>query len=241
MSSKRDFTPLYIKIKDNLLGLLASGSLKPGDILPSEAQLSVQYSASRITIRRALKELIQLGILYTLQGKGTFVAHAPIREMSGFHSFTEDIKSKGLMPSSVLLRFQQLPAEQDVAAHLHIRTGAQVYLIQRLRLADDEPVAFETAYLPVSLFPGLEEHDLGQSLYQILREVYQVYPAWADAEIQSTAATHEMAQALGMGAGEPVLKAHRLTYTDAFNVVEYVISVYCGNRFTFYTGRQSIS
>lgn len=142
---------------------------------------------------------------------------------------------------AMTLRFQMISAEQEVASHLHISVGTQVYILQRLRLANDEPVAVETAYLPAHLFPGLENHDLSQSLYQILRDVYGVHPAWADAEIQSIAANFEIAQSLGMRVGEPVLKAHRLTFTDAFEVVEYVISVYCGNRFTFYTGRQSIS
>lgn len=241
MNPGRDVTPLYHQIKQHLLDRLNEGNLKPGDILPSEAQLSAQYTVSRITVRRALKELIQQGLLYTLQGKGTFAAHAPIREISGFRSFSEDIQSKGLRASSQVVRSEQLPADDEVAAHLKIKAGEPVYILQRIRLADDQPVAFETAYLPASLFPNLGKYDLSQSLYQILREQFHVYPAWADAEIQSTTATPEIAQALRMQAGEPVLTAQRLSYTESFHVVEYVVSVYCGNRFTFYTGRQSIA
>lgn len=241
MNQSRDFTPLYHKIEQHLREELNTGRLKAGEMLPSEAQLSTQFNVSRITVRRALKELIQQGILYTLQGKGTFAAHTPIREISGFRSFSEDIQSKGLRPSSRLLRLEHMSADEEVAAHLRIQPGEPVYLLQRVRLADDQPVAFETAYLPARLFPGLERHDLSQSLYQVLREQYQVHPAWADAEIQATAADPEVAQALGMHAGEPVLTAHRLTYTESFEMVEYVVSVYSGSRFTFYTGRQSIA
>lgn len=241
MNLSRDFTPLYHKIEKYLRDELAAGRLKPGEMLPSEAQLSAQFNVSRITVRRALKELIQQGILYSLQGKGTFAAQTPIREISGFRSFSEDIQSKGLRPSSKLVRLERIPAGEDVAANLRIKTGEPVYLLQRVRLADDQPVAFETAYLPVALFPNLESHDLSQSLYRVLREQYQVHPAWADAEIQATSANQDHAQALGMRLGEPVLMAHRLTYTESFDVVEYVVSVYSGNRFTFFTGRQSIS
>lgn len=224
-----------------MLEQLNQGQLKPGDMLPSEAQLSAQYNVSRITIRRALKELIQQGILYTLQGKGTFAAHALIREMSGFRSFSQDIRSKGLRPSSRVMRFEQITLEEDVANYLKINAGDSIYIIQRIRLADDQPVAFETAYLPVSLFPNLTDYDLTQSLYQILGEQYHVYPAWADAEIQARTATPEIAQSLGMRVGDPVLTAHRLSYTESFEIMEYVVSVYCGSRFTFYTGRQSIA
>jgi GntR family transcriptional regulator len=241
MNSSRNFAPLYYQIKQQLLDQISDGRLQPGAMLPSESQLSTQYNVSRITVRRALRELVQQGILYSLQGKGTFAAHAPIREMSGFRSFSEDIRSKGLKPSSQVLSFELVPAEADVAAHLKVHPGQPVYILQRIRMADDQPVAFETAHLPASLFPNLASHDLNQSLFQIFGEKYHIYPAWADAEIQARTATPEIAQALRMRAGEPVLTAHRLTYTESFDIVEYVVSVYCGSRFTFFTGRQSIA
>jgi GntR family transcriptional regulator len=240
MSPNRDFSPLYHKIKQHLLDQIISGTLKAGDMLPSETQLLTQYNASRITIRRALKELIQQGILYTIQGKGTFVAHAPIRQISGFHSFSDDIRAKGLRASSQVLLFNQIPADHEIAARLHINHGDSVYQVQRVRFANDQPVAFETAYLPATLYPNLEQFDLRNSLYEIFRTHYHIFPAWADAEIQATTTSPEIAQTLKMQTGEPVLEAHRLTYTESFELVEYVVSIYCGNRFTFFTGRQSI-
>jgi len=240
MNTGRNAAPLYYQIKQQLLDQISDGRLKPGAMLPSEAQLSAEYNVSRITVRRSLRELVQQGILYSLQGKGTFAARAPIREMSGFRSFSEDIRSKGLKPSSQVLRLERAAAEPEVAAHLKLDPGQMVYILERIRLADGQPVAVETAHLPVSLFPNLERHDLSQSLFHIFGEKYHIYPAWADAEIQARTATSEVAQALRMRAGEPVLTAHRLTYTEAFDIVEYVVSVYCGSRFTFFTGRQSI-
>jgi GntR family transcriptional regulator len=240
MSANRNFSPLYHKIKQHLLDQIIDGSLKAGDMLPSETQLLTQYNASRITIRRALKELIQQGILYTIQGKGTFVAHAPIRQISGFHSFSDDIQAKGLRASSKVMIFEKVAAEIEVSTRLHLKIGDPVYIVQRIRYANDQPVAFETAYLPASLFPGLEQFDLSYSLYDVFRNQYHQFPAWADAEIQATTTTPEIAQALRMQINEPVLVAHRLTYTESFDIMEYVVSVYCGNRFTFFTGRQSI-
>jgi GntR family transcriptional regulator len=241
MHDNNDFTPLYHKVKLQLQNQLYDGKLKPGDRLPSEFQLSAQYNVSRITIRRALKELIQQGILYSLQGKGTFAAQGPIREISGFRSFSKDILAKGLHPSSQVIRSEEIPADEDLAVHLKIKIGDPVFLLERIRLADDQPVAVETAYLSGNLFPNLNHFDLSQSLYEVLGQQYDIHPAWADAEIQSTSASPEIAQALRMRTGEPVLVAHRLSYTETFDIVEYVVSVYCGNRFTFYTGRQSIA
>lgn len=208
--------------------------------MPSEAEIAQQYQVSRITAKRALDDLVNQGWAYRRQGKGTFAAYARIKEMSGFRSFSEDIFSKGLKPTSRIIRFEQVTATDYVAGQLKINPGEAVYILQRVRLADDQPVAFETAYLPVSLFPGMLTYDLSKSLFQVLREKYHTDPVWADAEIQATSATEEIAQALGMRIGEPVLIANRLTYSETYDVVEFVVSVYCGSRFTFYIGRQSI-
>lgn len=232
--------PRYYQIEQAILALIQNNQIEPGEQLPSEAELAQQFQVSRITAKRALDDLVRQGWAYRQQGRGTFVAQARIKEMSGFRSFTEDIVSKGLKPSSRILQIAQNPSDETVAAFLRIPTGDMVYLLQRVRLADDQPVAFETAYLSAKQFPKLDQYDLTQSLYKVLREQYRVNPVWADAEIQASSASAEIAQHLGMRAGEPVLTANRLSYTETFDVVEYVVSIYCGSRFTFYIGRQPI-
>ena len=240
MTSSHPHLPRYYQIEQSILELIQSNQIKPGEQLPSEAELAQKYQVSRITAKRALDDLVQQGWAYRQQGRGTFVAQARIREMSGFRSFTEDILSKGLKPSSRVVQFVQIPSDEQVASHLRIPIGDAAYMLQRIRLADDQPVAFETAYFSVKQFPGLEQFDLSQSLYKIFRDQYRVNPVWADAEIQASSATTEIAQFLGMRAGEPVLSANRLSYTEIFEVVEYVVSIYGGSRFTFYIGRQPI-
>lgn len=232
--------PLYYKIEKNILESIQRETFKPGEQLPSEAEIAQKYQVSRITAKRALDDLVSQGWAYRQQGRGTFVSQARIKEMSGFRSFTEDIFSKGLKPSSKVIRFEEQPAEEFIAKQLGIKVGDPVYVLQRIRLADDQPVAFETAYLPEYLFPNMLGYDLNQSLFSVLREHYHTNPVWADAEIQASSATNEIAQALGMRVGEPVLIANRLTYSETYEIVEYVVSVYCGSRFTFYIGRQSI-
>jgi GntR family transcriptional regulator len=233
--------PLYFCIQQSLLEQIQAGELQPGVQLPSEADLARQYQVSRITAKRALDELVRQGRAYRQQGRGTFVAQARIRDISGFRSFSEDIRARGFTPSSRILDFKELAPDQAIRARLHISEGERTFLLKRLRLADQEPVAVETAYLPCRLCPGLLQEDLaGGSLYTLLAEKYQRMPTWADAEIEAILPTREQARLLVLEAGTPVLVAHRVTYSADYEALETVDSVYRGDRFTFYTGRQFI-
>jgi len=232
---------MYFRIQQTILEQIQSGQLQKGALLPSEAELAQQYQVSRITAKRALDELVRLGRAYRQQGRGTFVAQARIREISGFRSFSEDIRARGFTPSSKIMVFKEVDPEPSIRQRLHLQEGKNAFLLRRLRLADQEPVAVETAYLPCHLCPGLLKEDLtAGSLYAILSEKYQVVPTWADAEIEADAATKEEARALNLKAGTPVLVARRVTYAADYQAIETVESVYRGDRFTFYTGRQFI-
>jgi GntR family transcriptional regulator len=238
---RRQITPLYYQIEQELLRQIRAGELQPGDQLPTETQLSNTYHVSRITARRAVENLTQQGMVYSRQGKGSFVAERRIRDLSGFRSYSDDILSLGLRPASRVLEFVQASDEDEVISRLKLPEGESYYRLQRVRLAEGEPVAVETAYLPARLFPGLQEYDFGQlSLFEVLRNRYQIFPTWADAVLEASAATPEIARQLGMKVNEPVLLALRQSFTASFEVVEFVRSVYCGRRFTFYTGRQYI-
>lgn len=241
MLHSTSLTPHYARIEQDLLGRIQRGDLPPGTQLPSEKELSEQFGVSRITAKRVLNDLVQSGLVYRQQGRGTFVGQPRIREISGFASFTEDVKSRGLTPSSKILMFDEVNPDREVRQRLKLDKGERVYCLQRIRLANRKPVALETAYLPVRLCPGLPTEDLeGRSLYATLRDKYQVHPTWADAEIEAAPATRTEVQHLGLKTGDAVLIARRLTYSASFEVIETVRSVYRGDRFTFYTGRQLI-
>ncbi len=235
-------TPIYYRIELDILDQLQRGLLKPGEQLPSEADLARQYQVSRITAKRALDELVRQGRAFRQQGRGTFVAQAQIRDISGLVSFSEDIRTRGFSPSSKVLEFEEVQPEAGVRERLHLFEGEHAFLLRRLRLASGEPVAVETAHINSRLCPGLLNEDFSRtSLYAVLREKYQVVPTWADAEIESMAATKQEASLLKLKAGQPVLVARRLTFAANYDVIETVRSVYRGDRFTFYTGRQYIA
>jgi len=236
------FTPIYYRIEKEILDQIQQGRLQPGTQLPSEAELAQQHGVSRITARRVLDDLVHLGRAFRQQGKGTFVALPRIREISGFGSFSEDVTARGLRPSSHILLFKEMEPEPSIRQKLHIGEAELVYCLKRLRLANEEPVAVETAYLPCRLCPGLINEDLASgSLYDLLRQKYGMVPRWADAEIEAAPAAQEEAHYLELKPGEPVLIAQRVTCSETYNVIEVVRSVYRGDRFTFYTGRQHIS
>jgi GntR family transcriptional regulator len=233
--------PMYFRIQQTILEQIQQGLLKPGQQLATEAELAQQFQVSRITAKRALDELVRQGRAFRQQGRGTFVAQTRIRDISGFGSFSQDVRARGLVPGSQVLLFKEIEPEPDARERLLLAGGEKVYLLKRLRLANDEPVAVETATLPCRFFPGLlNENFTDKSLYSVLAEKYQVTATWADAEIEARDATKEEASLLNMKIRKSVLAARRVTFAANYDVIETVDSVYRGDRFTFYTGRQFI-
>lgn len=233
--------PMYYRIQQTILEQIQQGQFSPGQQLPTETELAQQYQVSRITAKHALDELVRQGRAYRQQGRGTFVAQTRIHDISGFGSFSEDIKARGLIPGAQTLMFKEVEPDAETRERLQLGEGEHVYLLKRLRLANDEPVAVETAHLPCRLCPGLINEDLNNlSLYAVLSEKYQITPTWADAEIEARAATKEEAFLLKMKAGKPVLSARRVTFSANYDAIELVFSVYNGDRFTLYSGRQFI-
>ena len=233
--------PMYFRIEQDILEQIQLGTLKPGQQLPTEADLAQNYQVSRITAKRAMDDLVHQGRAFRQQGRGTFVAQTRIREISGFGSYSEDIKARGLIPGSRILLLKELVPDPELRDLLRLEIGEHVFQLKRLRLANNDPVAVETSHLPCRLFPGLDHEDLvNQSLYTLMKEKFHIVPTWADAEIEARTATKEEATLLLLDAKKPVLAARRLTFAANYDVIESVYSIYHGGRFTLYTGRQQI-
>jgi GntR family transcriptional regulator len=241
MAITRPQLPRYYQIEQAILEQIQKKLIQPGAQLPSEAELAQQYQVSRITAKRALDDLVHQGWAFRQQGRGTFVAQGRIREISGFRSFSEDIQARGLIPSSRVLFFKEVEPDTTTLEKLHLLENERAYMLKRLRLADDDPVAVEVAYIPCKLCPDLLSEDLSAgSLFSVLKTKYGLVPTWADAEIEAAEATKEEAKLLGIKVGKPVLIARRVTFSANYDVIESVYSIYRGDRFTLYTGRQHI-
>jgi GntR family transcriptional regulator len=227
-------TSIFAQIRARLEHAISSGELAPHSRLPSERQLSAGFSVSRMTVRQALDGLTQDRFLYSLPGKGTFVADRRVIEQPLRHltSFTQDISSRGMRPSSRLVESRTIQATFEMARLFGLGPGAEITQISRLRLADDEPLAIESVHIPSALVPGLLARDLAtESLYTVLANDFGLVPTSARQTIEAALPTPDEQRLLGVESSAPVLRISRLTSDASGRVVEYVRSVYRGDRY----------
>ena len=232
--------PMYRQLSLALIAQIAAGELKPGDRIPSERELATALGVSRITARLAIDALLESGLVFREQGRGTFVAERKMHGLKGFLSFTEDILTRGMQPRSRILHQAALVPDAATQQILKMQPDELALRLVRLRYADGEPLAIQSSYLPLRICPGLENQDLtDKSLFAVLREQYYVHPIWTEAEVQAMAALPEEAECLGLLAGAPVLVISALTFTESFEVVESVRTVY-RSHLAVYIGRQRL-
>ena len=223
--------PAYSQLADILEQQIAAlTDEQRGRALPSEGDLSRQYSLSRITVRQALKSLEAKGLVYSAQGRGSFPTVPRVKGISGFHSFTDEVRRNGQEPGTRILGAAGLDGLPDfVTGKLSVaesENGPQMHL-RRLRLIDGVPIAIEDAWLPKALFPDLAPGDFNDgSLYGLLADRWGLEPEWTDALIEPDRATPEVSQLLGIGPDDPVLVAWRVTVTADDKVFERVRSIY---------------
>lgn len=230
--------PLYIQIMDLLQKQIEAGEYAVGARLPSERELAQRYEVSRMTARQALRALAQKGLTHSSVGKGTYVSAPKInQELQALTSFSEDMRQRGLKPSSRVLAAEILPADPEIASRLHLPFGAEIVVLRRVRLADDRPLALETTHLPHRLCPGLlERHDFGrESLYEILRREYNWTLVWADQLIETRLPDDDECKALNLDGKIPILKFTRVTFDEQNQPVEFVRSVYRGDQYQLRT------
>jgi GntR family transcriptional regulator, N-acetylglucosamine utilization regulator len=227
-------TPIFEQIRTRVQDAISSGDFAAHQRIPSERQLSDRFGVSRMTVRQALEALAQERFLYSLPGKGTFVADQKIIEQPLLHltSFTQDILARGMQPSSRLLDGRIVAASFEMARLFGVSPTVEIVQVTRLRLGDGEPLAIETTHIPSALAPGLLAHDLaGESLYAILAREYGIRLASARQTIEAAEPTPDEQRALGIDGPRPVLRISRLTSDASNRVVEYVRSVYRGDRY----------
>ncbi|MBZ9936288.1 GntR family transcriptional regulator [Mesorhizobium sp. BR1-1-16] len=227
--------PQYRRIADALVAAIRSGELEVGGRMPSERELSAEFGVSRMTARGALKALVDQGLVSSIEAKGYFVSVSRIdQRLQTLTSFSEDMRRSGRRSSSIVLAARMVPASGEVAARLAVAEGSAVFHLLRLRQADSVPVALEAAHIPESLAPGLiEAADFAaESLYATLRRRYGILPVEAEQSFEASAATESDAAILQVETGAPVLRLTRLSLSADGRPVEFVQSVYRGDRFT---------
>jgi GntR family transcriptional regulator len=229
--------PLYDQIERNLRDLMVNGHLKPGEAMPGEWDLAGLYGVSRLTVRRALDELVRQNWLEKKHGVGTFVRQPTMATIAtGKLSFTEQMRSIGREPGSRHISQNVNAATDKIARALHIKEGDPIIEITRVRLADNVPILLETACLSAARFPALEKHDWSQdeSLYKVLCEEYDITISAMDHTIKPVTLTETEARYLKAKAGIPALLSEVIAYTPGGEPVEYAWSVSNGDKSEFY-------
>jgi GntR family transcriptional regulator len=230
---KNGFIPLYYQIQRMLMERIRSGELGEGDSLASEEELSRVYRVSRMTARQALHGLKTSGYAFSQKGRGTFVTRPKLeKNIMHLRGFTEDMKQRGMEPSSQLLEQTVVAATARLAEQLKIEAEEIVMHLRRLRLADGIPMALEESHIPLKQFPGLEQFDFSkESLYYILRENFGVRVAWADEVIEALPATREESDLLTIPKKASVLSISRIIMTTEEIPIEVACSRYRGDRY----------
>jgi len=227
--------PLYYQIKTRLREAIEAGELRPGDRVPSERELTQRFQVSRMTARQALTELEAEGYLQRIQGKGTFVALPKVEQpLASLTSFTEEMRRLGMQPGAQVRSVREVAAGRMVGALLGIPETEPVVRLERLRLADGQPMALEVSHIPSRLVPGLVNRDLSAvSLYEVLERVYHIRLVRASQSLEAVAAGAQEAEVLQVREGAPLLLLERVARDETGQAVEYVRSLYRGDRYRF--------
>lgn len=230
MSNESAGLPRYQVISEELREIAVR--LPPHAVLPSEHVLMERFGVSRGTVRQALDWVERQGVVYRRKGKGTFVAPPRIRRMTGsVPSFTEDISRRGARLARRVRVFRAVGADPGVAAQLGLEAGTDVWEVDRLFLADDDPLAVITSFLPTRLAPTLSRSDVESSLYEALEQSFGARPVWARDEYVAVKATGRQGRELGVPVGEPLLLSRRVGYTASMEEIEFSESLIRADRF----------
>jgi GntR family transcriptional regulator len=209
--------------------------LGPGAMLPGERELSVRFGVSRATVRKALEELMARRVVERRHGAGTFVRRPAVAQPLMATSFGDDMRRRGLTPSSRLLWSDVVVADTDLATHLEMAGGEAVLRVCRVRLADDEPMTLETLHVPAGRVPGLRGEDLEgtASYYDILAIRFGRRVRSGTQSVAPVVLGPEEADLLGVEPGAPALRFVRTSRDQHGEVVERVESVARGDRYLF--------
>ena len=224
------YAPRYREIEQALRARIAT--LRPGQRLPSDADLCAEFSVSRMTARHAMAQLAEEGLVRRDPGRGTFVAEPPTHRRADFlMTFSHEMRRQGREPSSRVVAREVRPPTVDERADLRVVPGERIVALQRVRLADDVPVALEMAVLAAVCIPAVLEADLeAGSLHEALIN-HGIVPSRGTSSIGAEAASNDDALLLGVPQGEPMLVERRLILDQRGRPIERTESRYAADRY----------
>lgn len=230
--NKNSPVPLHYQLEHFLRTGIAEGRFAPNETLPTEQELQEFFDLSRTPIRQAIGKLVSEGLVERRRSQGTVVIPRPFQErLASLTSFTEEAMHAGSVPTSRLIEFSILPVEVDPTLQQHLKPGAEIYRIRRVRSIDGQPRGILTSHLPVAIVPNLKPeifHESGpqQSSYYILETLYNIKLTRAEDNLQAVTLDVESAHHLQLPPNSPVLHRDRLTYDSDGRVVAHEMGLY---------------
>lgn len=234
MKLERNSTlPLHTQIQAFLRENILSNKLKTDDPISSERELAEELEVSRMTVRQALNALRKEGLIYQKRGKGTFVSSRKFDVHSrNLNGFSDEMLRRGMNPQSKVLQIEKTKSDEETAERLNISIGAAVFRLERLRLADDIPMAIETSCLPAEMFPDLSKYNFEKkSLYQILDDKYGVKMCSAAEDLEAAICDDKTAELLSVKKKSPLLIVYRTVFGEDDQPIEYTKSIYRADRY----------
>lgn len=231
---KSNKIPLYLQLMEEIKGKIENQTYREHEKLPSERELCDRYELSRITVRQAFQALEQEGYIYKLHGKGTFVSQRAFKQdLKKLYSFTDEMKKKNRNPKSKVLEFREVPVDEKLMLEIGAEAEEKVYEVIRLRLADEEPLIYETSYIPQKVFPDLTMQRLKEKpMYEVFEEDYHRRVTRVKEDFSAAAAGEKEAGYLRMKESHPVMLIKRSAYHQD-QLIEYTISVAKGDKFNY--------
>ena len=206
--------PLYSRIQEYIAELIISGKLAPDTKIQSEREFSEDLGVSRMTVRRAITELVNEGLLERKHGSGTYVAKPKVTyESRELVNYVQALQARNIAAASQLLEFDEIVASRRLAEILRIEIGDPIYRVSILRFANRVPVILERVFIPCTLCPKLEEWDLEKSpIYDLLTDVYHINPLRISQTVEAVVADEPVTQQLRVSEGFPLLMLSRVIY-----------------------------
>ncbi len=231
---KTSFIPLYYQLADLLREGISDGTLSPGMAFPSEFDLIQEYGISRGTVREALRLLEQEGLIERRKGVGTFVSAPKIEhETDRVMGFSRVMQMTGKTASAQLIEMRKFPAPLSISEKLGLPEGENVFLVKRLRFADDEPLLLEHSYFRKDIGEKLLDEDVTRSIYSLLEGKYHYKLYRSENTLEAKSAEKEEADLLSIEIGSPVLVLKRVVYFEDGAPFEYAKDIYRADRTKF--------
>jgi GntR family transcriptional regulator len=227
----KDGSALHLKVKDAIIQLINDGEYKPDSQLPTEAEFCEKYGVSRTTVRTALQQLTMEGYIYRKRGSGTFVSANKVKQIltTTVDHFSSQISMQGKKPLIKVEQLEVIPADEYLSEQLKIQEGEPVNVLERIRYVNEEPIQFETAYLPWYKTPALNKQGCEKSLYNLLKTQFGLKINRTIESLELFIADQEAAEKLHICVGDPCFALDTFAYLQDGSIIEYSKTIYRGD------------